>query len=97
MATAGVRIETVTKTVEVEEEQIALTMSKDEAETLRDVLGRVGGNLNTTRRKHAREVLVALTGVLGASVAEPEDLPYDRKHAPSDSNTIYFKEVKRSA
>lgn len=82
-----------TKTVEVEEPVITLTMSKDEAETLRDVLGRVGGNPNTTRRKHAFEVLVALTEVIGASVAEPEDLPYDREHAPLGSNTTYFKEV----
>lgn len=41
---------------------VTLVMDLDEALTLRDVLRRVGGSPETTRRKHTSEILYALEG-----------------------------------
>lgn len=43
--------------------EVTLVLSKEEAETLLAVLGRVGGNPYTTRRKHTQDVYNALLGL----------------------------------
>ena len=50
----------VPKTVEVDEQAIVLTLSPDEAETLRVILANVGGDPLLSRRKHSNAVDGAL-------------------------------------
>lgn len=53
-------ITTVTRTVETEVEAVVLTLDRDEAQALRDVLGWVGGDPKLTRRGLTDNVLAAL-------------------------------------
>lgn len=62
--------------------EVTLTLSAEEAMTLRRVLRRVGGHPHRSQRRHADSVAEALSGVL------PADLP--------DNNTtgsIHFADV----
>ena len=49
-----------------------LSLSEDEARTLRDILGRVGGDPNYSRRKHKQVIFNALYDELGWD--DPPDL-----------------------
>lgn len=42
------------------EDTYVLELSKDEAQTLRDILRRIAGHHVTSRRRHAREMAIAL-------------------------------------
>lgn len=71
MATATQRL--VTKMVEQEvPDGVILELSDDEAVVLRDVLRRLGGDPNTTRRALTDAVELALKKA-GAGVSEEED------------------------
>lgn len=84
---ASIRVETVKKTVEVEEEvkTLDLSLSMDEAKTLHDILRKVGGDPDTTRRGHAQDILLSLRDVLdnGWATAFYEDM--------DQASRIYFK------
>lgn len=51
---------TVTRTVPTEVEVVALTLDRDEAQFLRDLLGWVGGDSETSRRGLCDNILEAL-------------------------------------
>ena len=54
--------------------EITLVLSLDEATTLRDIMYLVGGDPKTSRRRYARSVMDALTGVSGRSDAFISDV-----------------------
>lgn len=64
----------VVTTTYTEETMVELMMTYDEAQTLRDVLGKVGGRPQDTRRLHADSISVALTD---AGVKRKFDVPWD--------------------
>jgi hypothetical protein len=77
VATAIRTTEPVEKTITVEEERYTLTLNKDEARALYDVLRRVGGNPDRSRRGHAEAVYSPLSEALGLArsyVPGPHDL-----------------------
>lgn len=43
-----------------EQDTYVLELSKDEAQTLRDILRRIAGDHEHSRRRHAREMAIAL-------------------------------------
>jgi hypothetical protein len=47
--------------------EVSLFLNQEEAETLRDILYRVAGSPNDSRRKHASDILDALKEVLGST------------------------------
>ena len=53
---------------------VTLELNEDEAKTLRDILYLVGGDPKTSRRRYARSVMDALTGVSGRSDAFISDV-----------------------
>lgn len=62
----------------VVEETVTLTMSREHAETLTAVLGKVGGNRETSPREHTEEILDALVAKgfkYGTTFSIPEDHP----------------------
>jgi hypothetical protein len=66
MAKATIKLETVKKVVEVEEEVevIHLAISRKEAETLHDILISFGGDRKNSRRKYSLAVLDGIRSVL---------------------------------
>lgn len=60
---ANLKVETVPPVVPVK--SFVLSLSEDEARTLRDILGRVGGDQDFSRRKHVQEVYNMLYDELG--------------------------------
>ena len=73
MAKASIKVETVKKIVEVEEEVevIHLAISRKEAETLHDVLVKLGGSPKESRRKYSSAVLEGLRSVLFKTDTRP--------------------------
>ena len=63
-------------------EKVVLTMSLDEANTLRTILRFIGGDLRCSRRRHA----TALADALDVS-----GLEYDTSDVESNRRAIYFK------
>ena len=61
MATAKVFTSKETKTVEVDVKRIELSLTENEAQTVRDILATVGGPISSSRRKHTENVLCALS------------------------------------
>ena len=60
---ANLKVVTVPPVVPVR--KFILGLSEDEARTLRDILGRVGGSTVHSRRKHMHEICNALSDELG--------------------------------
>jgi hypothetical protein len=87
---ASIKVEKVKKTIEVEEEvkTLDLSLSMDEAKTLHDILRKVGGDPDCSRRGHAQDILLSLRDVLdnGWATAFYEDMDH--------SSRIYFKNNK---
>lgn len=73
MAKASIKVETVKKVVEVEEEVevIHLAISRAEAETLHDVLVKLGGSPGNSRRKYSSAVLEGIRSVLFKTDTRP--------------------------
>jgi len=71
-----------TKTVEVDVEKIVLELDKDEAQTLADILNRIGGDFTTRRR---------LTGKMQEALFDADIRPGDNVTDISPTaKSIYF-------
>lgn len=73
MAKAAMKPVPVQKTVTVIQQCLVLELTEDEAQFLKDLMGRIGGSLSG-RRRHAESISEALcaTGAL-------RDVPFDEK------------------
>ena len=75
----------------IEEEKIQLTLDKEEAKALFDVLSLIGGYSGTTRRKYIDSIFSALHELDDDFVLKPNTTgPY----IPDISGTISFNERK---
>ena len=87
MANAFAKTETATTVT-----GITLELTLEEAQTLADVLYRVGGSPFTSRRKHTSSILSAMEG---ASVYAGDDMEVDGPATPTDINkSIYFNDLE---
>ena len=91
MATATARIVPVEKTVTVTEYEkdgsVELTLTKEEAETLSELLYKVGGSPYVSRRGHMQNLANALRE---AGVLNPANAPYTSDLIPTSEGSIHF-------
>ena len=66
-------------------EQFDLTLTREEAEFLMDLSGRIGGNSTTSRRRHACSLSGALS-IAGIRGTAQKDLP--------KGQALYFDDIK---
>ena len=80
MAQAEKLVDVVEEVVEVEVEQVVLTLDMDEAQCLRDILRFIGGHPDRTRRGLAEAIAVALHP--HTRCRSPEDVSREEKEGP---------------
>lgn len=73
---------------DVQETVVQLSLNKDEAQFLYDLMQKVGGCESTSRRKHAEAIDQALKGMKGVVDSDYYRKPGD--FSPNYANTIYF-------
>lgn len=87
MAEASKKMENITK-IETVQTGVTLTLTMEEAQTLQDVVGRVGGHPQYSRRTHTDAIADAL---ISAGVCRHFDVADFSTSVP---NVIYFTPTK---